>query len=216
MMTRIAAATALSLSALLASGVAQAVPTYCSAGSPHADGLSVNDVTFRGSSANDCFGVQMGNDVGAQGAFIGWNGYELLVTDDAGGGSSTNSWMGVNWTLSGTTSQRNGTYTLRWSDPVPVSLPLTLDLIVITKASNRFASYLFDRELFQSSPSSSTGTWHISYKNNGGQIPNLSHLSIWARLSPTTRVPEPGSLGLVALGLAAMGVALMRRPARQA
>lgn len=215
MIARLAAVTALSMSALLASGVAQAIPTYCSAGSPHADGLSVSDVTFRGSNADDCFGVQLGNDSGAHGAFIGWNGYEQLVSDDAGGAGVNSNWMGVNWSLSGATSQRDGTYTLRWSDPLPVSLPLMLDLVVITKASDRFASYLFDRELFQSSPSSTTGTWHISYRNNGNRIPNLSHLSIWARVSPN-RVPEPGTLGLLALGLGGMGLTLARRKAQRA
>ena len=198
--------------------MADATPTYCSAGSPHADGLSVSDVTFRGANAADCFGVQSGNDVANPGAFIGWNGYQLLLSDEsaiAGGVSA--SWMGINWGLSGAANAKNGGYTVSWSDPAPVNLPLALDLVVVTKGSNRFASYLFTDELF-SSPGSSTGTWKVSYKANGNQIPNLGHLSIWARVAPLPHaaVAEPGTLSLLALGLAAIGVTVRRREAAAA
>ena len=214
MNARLAVLGTLALSATLASGIAQAGPTYCSAGVPHPDGLDVSDVTFRGSNADDCYGVQSGNDLGAQGEFIGWNGFELLVADNSGNNpGSTGSWMGVNWSLSPQANARSGSYPLSWSDPLPLNLPLTLDLVVVTKASDRFASYLFDAELFQASPSSGSGTWEIAFRNNGNQIPKLSHLSIWGRVVPT-RVPEPATLGLMALGLAGVaGAAAKRRAA---
>ena len=47
------------------------------------------------------------------------------------------------------------------------------------------------------------------------QIPRLSHLSIWARLVPTFTVPEPDTLGLIGIGLFAIGLAA-RRQERQA
>jgi hypothetical protein len=212
MITRTATLGALAAATLLAAGTARGGPTYCSDPGAHAEGLDVSDVTFRGTSADDCFGVQSGNDLGAQGAFLGWNGFELLVSDDSGvAGGSTGSWGGVNWSLSATPNQREGSFTLRWSDPLPLNLPLTLDLLVVTKASDRFASYLFDDELFQLAPNSGAGNWEISYRNNGGQVPRISHLSIWARLQPTTRVPEPATLGLLAMGVAGIAVAVRRR-----
>jgi hypothetical protein len=200
------------------SGTASAVPTYCSAGSPHADGLKFSNVTFRGSNADDCFGVQSGNSVGANASYIGWDGFSLLVSDDANvAGGASSFWEGVNWSLTGAMSAKKGNYTLSWSDPLPVNLPLVLDLVVITKASNRFASYFFDDELFQANPSSGEGTWEITFKNNGGQIPNLSHLDVFARVvsrpppPPPTTVPEPGTLGLLMLGLAGVGIAARRQ-----
>jgi hypothetical protein len=211
MFKRIFAFGVASLCTLLSAGVAQAAPTYCSSGPTHAEGLRLTDVTFRGASADDCFGVQLGNDSGANAAFIGWNGFEQLVSDESGGGSTTSWWSGVRWTLSGAANARSGNYTLSWSDPLPLDLPLRLDLIVITKASNRFASYLFQNELFEASPSSGSGTWQITYRNNGGQIPRLSHLSIWARLMPIVRVPEPSTLGLVGVGLLGIGLLARKR-----
>lgn len=207
------------IAGLGASSGALAVPTYCSAGSPHPDGISTSNVTFRGTAADDCFGVQLGNDSGAHGAYIGWDGFSQLLSDDAADAvGATNFWGGVNWSLSGATRAKSGTYTLSWSDPLPINLPLTLDLIVVLKSSDRFASWLFNDELFQADPSTGTGTWEIKFRNNGGRIPNLSHLNLWVRgdtttkpPEPPTNVPEPGTLGLVAIGLTALCLAGRRR-----
>jgi hypothetical protein len=201
------------LCVLLSAGAAQAAPTYCSSSPSHPEGLSVGNVTFRGAAADDCFGVQPGNDTGAHGAFLGWNGFERLVTDETGGGATSRNWMGIRWTLSGAANARSGNFTLSWSDPLPLDLPLRLDVIVVTRAANRFATYLFRNEVFQASPSSSSGSWQIAYRNNGGQIPRLSHLSIWARLVPTFAIPEPDTLALVGLGLFGIGVLARRREA---
>lgn len=202
---------ALSLSILCAAVTAEATPMVCAAGSSQGDHLALSDVTFRGSGADDCFGVQSGNDRGARGAFIGWNGFEQLLSDNSGDTvGSSRSWMGIDWILAGAANARSGAWSLSWSDPSsPLKRALALDLVVILKASERFAAYRFNGESFASASSSGSGAWQVSFRNAGNQIPKLSHLSIWARIAPVA-VTEPGTLGLLALGLIATAAVAAR------
>jgi|GEM_PF-3779711 hypothetical protein len=64
------------------------------------------------------------------------------------------------------------------------------------KAANDFALYYANGE--------TSGNWEIDWTaGNGGQIPELSHISFWtAKADSTNPVPEPGTLALVGLGLA--------------
>jgi hypothetical protein len=202
-------------------GLAQADPLVCNDGD-YAGSLSTSDVTwsYDGATqdADNCYGEVAGNDdaTAVDGAFGGtWE--ELAKADGSTLPSDTGSYMGVDFTLTATCdggcAGSSGTYTLTWTDPAPTSLPLTFDFVVALKGSDNYGLYFFDDVTIQSDPNSGTansgtGTWEITFLNNGEQIPNISHLTIYVR-EGTSDMPEPGTLSLLGIGL--LGIGLSRR-----
>ena len=157
---------------------------------------SVANVTAAGAPALDC-AVFEGNDkVGGnepltvnQLNLFGHNDWQFL--DKTGGGGTGDADLEVTGlgTLSGT-----------WSVDADF-LANFEEFVIVLKASNEFAAYLFDNG------SADGGTW-ASFNGHG-----LSHLTLYARgerdgggVSP---VPEPGALGL--LGVGVLGVVATRR-----
>ena len=110
----------------------------------------------------------------------------------------TGSFGGATFTLSGPTATNTGTWDLSWEG---LTEDLIIDLAVVVKASDRFATYVFENELFAApSGGPDEGTYEITFLNNGGNIPDLSHLSIYARDAeggiPPEVVPIPAAAWL--------------------
>jgi hypothetical protein len=211
---RIALTSVLCGLAIVVPTTAHAAPVYCAA--QPAGGLDETDVTFRTLTANDCYGVVSGNpstsgaastwDVNTLGLFGGgWDGF---VKDD--GAAGTVSYLGLNWTLNAPQNVTSGSWTLGVTDPAPVSFPVSVDMLVLLKGSNSWASYLFNGQTF-SLAGLNSGTFAINFLNNGGQIPGLSNMAVYFRQAPTN-VPEPATLVLTGIGL--LGATFGRRRMR--
>lgn len=177
---------------------AQAVPTACGT----SGSLFTDDVTLAGVDSVDCGGVYSGNN--SQVDINTHNSGELLfsgsnwgaeIKDDTPGaaGSGTGGFLGLDWTLSAGAGTSNS-WTLSIADPGPVSLPVTVDLLVVLKASTKWAAYLIENQTF-TTPGNTNGTYQIAFTNNGGKIPNLSHMSLYLRPSA---VPVPAAVWLFA------------------
>ncbi|MFA5984463.1 MAG: PEP-CTERM sorting domain-containing protein [Methylococcaceae bacterium] len=212
----------LSLLALIASlfiglGVSpQAYATACGTGN-----LDTGNVGFRGNASDGCGGVFSGNDslaaVNTEANNLKFGGTDWLFSlrDDSPGnpGSGSNSFFGLNWTLS-VDSGKTGNWILSIADPLPVSLPISIDFLAVLKGGTSWSAYFFDNEVF-TTVGSSSGTFNIVFINNGGQIPDISHLTLYARSGdlPLTAsgdsVPEPTTVLMLGLGM--LGLVGIRR-----
>lgn len=206
-----------SLGALaLAAGLSlpAAAATYCSGS--FASGLSLQDVTFSGAAASDCYGVAPGNDrLSAINALDWGDGWTLLTKDES---QAPVTFMGVEFDLD-TLGRKSGSWTLATRDLDSgslLNLPMELDVVVVLKASNRYAAYLFDDAVFDGTDG---GTWSIAYENRGGQIPRLSHMSFYVRVDEDggipAAIPEARTYAMMLVGLGLVGF-MARRRARMA
>jgi len=204
-----ATATLLSVASL-----AHADPLLCSSGAAYEGSLDESDVTWEGSDADDCYGAVDGNDsASAVGDAFGGIWEELTKADDIGDSpvTSTGSYMGVDFELT-SDNGTSGDWTLSWAENTAGALPLTLDFTVGIKGADSYGLWFFDDITFASDPNTGTGTWSISWLNNGGNNPNISHFTLYVR-EGTTTVAEPATLGLLGLSMLGLGYARRRRTA---
>lgn len=177
-------------------------------------GLTPGDVTFNGQLASACHGVVIGNAKAGSVDSLGWgDGWHLLGKDQD---TSFASFMGVDFQLdaSGHTS---GNWSLLATDTNGLdglNLPMELDLVVVLKASNRYAAYFFDDAILDGSDG---GTWSVAFTNHGGQVPGLSYLGLYVRVDADggiPAIPEAHTYALMLVGLGLVGLAARQRARR--
>jgi hypothetical protein len=185
---------------VVGTATATAAPTYCLPGGTNADGLQLSDVTFRLNPADDCYGVVAGNNPSDPALLSLWGGgWGADVRDD--GAPGTVNYLGISWTLSAPQNNTTGSWSLTLADSPPTSLPLTVDIVAVVKASDQWAAYLFTGESF-TTVGPAGGTFTINFLNNGDQTPGLSHMDLYLRPGVTvTAVADGDPAVLLMLGI---------------
>lgn len=130
-----------------------------------------------------------------------WDGSNVALNVDLGG-----------LTITGIQADTDGTWGVTWVADPATTLPAYLTLAVLMKAANGIdsGSFLFERLYTPFGSTGGSGEFTIGWTNNGGNIPDLSHLSLAAFLDPV-EVPEPASLTLLGIAVFGIGAAARRR-----
>jgi hypothetical protein len=176
-------------------------------------GVSVNnadtsDVTFQAVASDACV-IAVGNPQSGpngdpsvfSGSFPASASPWTLIAKVSSAGAVTNYNPFAGVTFSSGFVNTNGT-SGTWS--LTATPGATLDLVFAMHASNRSGSFFFDDKNI--SPTGN-GTWLIEWHNNGGNVPDYSNLTLFAR--DVAVVPEPQAYGLALAGLLVVG--FMRR-----
>lgn len=202
--------------------------------------LNTTNVKLNSTNSDDCAGhydfsssslatsVTFAN--GGSGLFGHTDWLGAAKTDPNGAESAT--WSGLKFELvdvSGYTT--GGSFTIKVTDTngnAPANLPATLDFaIMLSKGANVNDFYFFNDEVVNTT---NAGQFTVGFTNDPGgpnatpSLQNLSHINLLVRdirngtVCPpgdtscqVQSVPEPGSLALAMLSLAAVGYRLKRR-----
>ena len=173
-----------------------------------AHAVAVTDLTLDGVNADAVSSISTGSGGNVLVADIDLAFGSGFVGLDAQLGQVT-TFNGVAITINANNFDTGGTFDINWTDNNnPLILPIYMDFVVAVKASDAAASYLFNNKILDDQGGGSgtrSGTYTISFLNNGGQIPDLSNISLFGRLGddPTNQctngscaVPVPAAAWL--------------------
>jgi len=198
---------AASASALLACA-GPALAAACSGS--NVGGASTDDVTFAGAASDQCVisGVnpQSGphGDTSGFASTFGGGAWSLLAKLTTTAGNASLGGVNFAWTFAQTTGTL-GTWSLT------ADKAIDFDLVFAMHASNNSGAFLFNDESLLANEVNG-GTWKIEWLNNGGNVPNYSNVTLFAR-DITAAVPEPETYALFLAGLGMMGFMAKRRRA---
>jgi hypothetical protein len=223
--------------ALTGASASAALCTSYAPGTPNTY-LGTDDVTINSTMATDCYGhvsVPGNNSPEAVESYVNGapplfgGGWDAFLRANASDTTGSGSYGGLNFTISGLSMTASaGTFTLSVLDPDPLnppSIPIIIDLLFTLKAGTSTDFYFFDDLLLSGS---NDGTYSVSIRNPpNNSFLGLSDITLLARDlrevpnclpgDPTCtpqEVPEPGSMVLVGLALAATGIVGRRRQRR--
>jgi len=202
--------TALLSAALLGAGSANATFKTGSIG-----GASVDDVTLAGDNADKLVYSSLNPMSTGSLAFslAFWNTGSLFwsTLETVDGKWVTDYSSRFDFTFGKDKSGKTGTWSITNAS---TKYDAQLDLVLDIHASNASTAFLFDNTKIGAGQTLN-GTWDIEWLNKGGQIPGFSNAVLFGRdLCLTTAipaVPEPGTLPMVAGGLALVALAARRK-----
>ena len=144
---------------------------------------------------------------------FGTTGFVYLDKTDAAGQTLN----GIAFTITAPLTN-SGIWIVAWTDTnggAPLNLPITIDFEVGLFGGNNGSGYFFDNVFLPISPASGTGSFDINFTNNGGQQPDLSHLTLTGgnptHANPPVTAAEPASMAILGLGTVALGFIRRRR-----
>ncbi|WP_377101580.1 PEP-CTERM sorting domain-containing protein [Rugamonas violacea] len=169
------------------------------------------DVKLGGDVSDKCVvsltNPQNGNASGFSTAFGSgtWTLLSKVTGSSVPAAHSTGNFGGVDYKIDFTeTTTKTGTWTITANKAVQV------DLVFAVHASNRSDAFLFDNQVLAKN-AATAGSWTINWYNNGGQVPGFSNLTIFARDSHISAVPEADGYAMLLAGLGLVGFIARRR-----